>query len=168
MYRNWNKWTNKLEKGKTKFPTAALLKVQIFWDVTLCCVSSCWNFKELHCLQLQDQAFTAGSWRHYNDSECWELWRNIPCWLLDPGDEGTAILQNYLPTVIALYARRHGGGSKLCNYALHATMREAVRCFIYTDCSGCNTKTTTILRYLHTGIIEVLTGTHKVWRGPAE
>lgn len=124
IYRNWNKrTTNELEKGKTKFPTAALLKVQIFWEMTLCCcVSSWWHFKELPCLQLQDQAFTAGSWswRLYNDSECWELWRNISVGLLlDPGDEGTTILQNYLPTDTALYSRisetstkKKGGGGE--------------------------------------------------------
>jgi len=53
-------------------------------------------------------------------------------------------------------------------YALYATIRQVVGCFIYADCSGCNTKTTTTMRYLHIGSIEILIGTQKVWCGPAE
>ena len=130
------------------------------------------NFKTKHSLLDLE---VEGTTMIQNVGSCEEI---FPVGLLDPGDEGTAILQNYLPTDIALYPRRPesirkkgGGWSKLCNYALYATIRQVVGRFIYADCSGCNTKTTTnttTMRYLHIGSIEVLIGTHKVWCGPAE
>jgi hypothetical protein len=72
----------------------------------------------------------------------------FPLGLLGPGDEGTTILQNYLPRDIALYsppptppppAPQKKGNSKLHNYALYATIRQVVGHCIY----GYSTKTTT-------------------------
>jgi hypothetical protein len=61
-----------------------LLKIQVFWDITLYQVSISHHFKESQCLDLQ--------------------------WLLDHEDEGNTVLQNaenYVPNNKVSYLRRH-------------------------------------------------------------
>jgi hypothetical protein len=51
--------------------------------------------------------------------------------LFDPGDEGTTILQNYLPTDTALYPRRHelkSWGKDVLNYAISFVCNHKAGC----------------------------------------
>jgi hypothetical protein len=68
-------------------------------DISKNCTA--FNFKTKHSLlDLEVEVTTIIQ----NAGSCEEI---FPVGLPDPGDEGTTILQNYLPTVIALYQRRH-------------------------------------------------------------
>jgi len=66
--------------------TQALIKIQVFWDITLCwLVHSFWHFKDTKCLHLCNPA---------NQEEIFTKQ------LLDPEDGGSKLLQNishYLP-----------------------------------------------------------------------
>ena len=122
----------------------------------------------IHCLVFESEGITMIQ----NVGSCEET---FPLGLHGPADEDNTILHGYLPTDIALYTGRpesfFKGGGGVLSYAItlcNATIRQVAGHCIYEESCGCSTKSTTTMRYLHIGRTEVLIGTHKVWRGPAE